>query len=239
MIDGILKHDNSFSAILIKEALPDWEKYLSHPFLLALADGSLDSQKYRYYMIQDYLYLGEYGKCFSLGIECGTDDEFHAVCDHYLNRIRNFELDVHRGAFDSLGITQEDLKHSVPSLENLGYTSYMLKECYEGGQEEILTAILACALSYEYIAHSIVAKMPSALDHPLYGDWFEQYDSENYAEENVVLCNLLDRLTKSCSEEKKEHLKEIFHTCSRFEQGFWNGAWSMTDEWGSTDQKDC
>ena len=34
-----------------------WDAYLEHPFVQGIADGTLDREKFRFYMIQDYLYL--------------------------------------------------------------------------------------------------------------------------------------------------------------------------------------
>ena len=110
MIQELMNRPDSFSAILLKESEPYWKHYLQHPFILALADGSLEQNLYRYYMIQDYLYLKEYGKCFEQGRKKGKDEEFRNVCSHYIRRISEFELEVHRGAFASLGIDQKQLK---------------------------------------------------------------------------------------------------------------------------------
>lgn len=226
--------DQSVSAVLLQQAEPYWNQYCAHPFVRALALGTLDQEKYLHYMIQDYMYLQEYGKCFALGMEKGKDPEFLKVCRHYLQRIGDFELEVHRGSFAALGITWQQLQNASPSLENLGYTSYMLMESMKGGQAEILTSILACACSYEFIARKMVQELPQALDHPLYGDWFAQYTSDNYHEENVQLCALLDHLSKDYDEAQKNRLLEIFMNCSFFEMGFWNGAWNMRDETGTS-----
>jgi len=230
VIEALRHKKDSFSARLLNDSIPYWNHYLRHPFLQKLANGTLSHDRYTGYMMQDYLYLKEYGRCFLLGMVKGTDPAFRAVCEHYLKRINNFELDVHRGAFEALGISKQDLERAVPSLENLGYTSYMLKVCLEGKQEEILISILACALSYEYIAHEIVKEKPEALNDPLYGSWFAQYDSADYAKENEDLCALLDDLTRELSKERLDALENIFETCSRFEMGFWNGAWQTGDE---------
>ena len=34
-----------------------WAGYNEKPFVKGIADGSLDHEKFKYYMIQDYLYL--------------------------------------------------------------------------------------------------------------------------------------------------------------------------------------
>ena len=44
-----------------------WAGYNEKPFVKGIADGSLDHDKFKYYMIQDYLYLLDYTKVFSIG----------------------------------------------------------------------------------------------------------------------------------------------------------------------------
>ena len=44
-----------------------WDGYNETPFVKGIADGSLDHEKFKYYMIQDYLYLLDYTKVFSIG----------------------------------------------------------------------------------------------------------------------------------------------------------------------------
>lgn len=39
-----------------------WQSYEKHPFLSGLFDGTLPIEKFRFYMIQDYLYLLDYAK---------------------------------------------------------------------------------------------------------------------------------------------------------------------------------
>ena len=46
-----------------------WDGYNETPFVKGIADGSLDHEKFKYYMIQDYLYLLDYTKVFSIGGE--------------------------------------------------------------------------------------------------------------------------------------------------------------------------
>ena len=35
-----------------------WEGYYRHPFVQGIQNGTLDRNKFRYYILQDYLYLG-------------------------------------------------------------------------------------------------------------------------------------------------------------------------------------
>ena len=44
-----------FTEKLLKEAMPIWEKYLDHPFIKEIGEGTLDKNKFREYLVQDYL----------------------------------------------------------------------------------------------------------------------------------------------------------------------------------------
>ena len=103
----------------------------------------------------------------------------------------------------------------------------MLRVAYEEGEIEILTAILSCAYSYEVIAKNIVKNNPSSIDHSLYGNWIKGYASDEYAKENVLLLDTLNRLSSHYTEQQIKHLVDIFIACSRYELAFWEMSWHM------------
>ena len=45
-----------------------WSEYYVHPFVKGIEDGTLDKEKFRYYIKQDYLYLMEYTKVLELAL---------------------------------------------------------------------------------------------------------------------------------------------------------------------------
>ena len=46
-----------FSERIYERAKALWPRYLTHPFVTEMADGTLPKEKFRCYMVQDYLYL--------------------------------------------------------------------------------------------------------------------------------------------------------------------------------------
>ena len=52
-----------------------WPQYLRHPFVTQMAEGTLPVEKFRYYMLQDYLYLRDYVKIFAAIIQKADDFE--------------------------------------------------------------------------------------------------------------------------------------------------------------------
>lgn len=205
-----------------------WDAYNEHPFVLGIQDGTLAQEKFRYYIIQDYLYLEEYAKVFALGIAKAKSPETISLFSKYVTLLTEGEMDIHRGYMGKFAVSREELEATPRALDNLSYTSYMLRVAYEEGEAEILAAILACAYSYEVIARKIVECNPAALDHPFYGDWVKGYADPHYGEANVLLLETTDRLTRHYTERQLRHLEDIFIACSRYELAFWELAWNMS-----------
>ena len=125
-----------------------WAEYHTHPFVRGIADGTLDEEKFRYYMVQDYLYLIDYAKVFAIGVAKARDPETMRLFAGYVHQILDGEMDIHKGYMQRLGIPLEEAERAPVALDNLSYTSYMLRVAYDEGPAEIAAAILSCALSY-------------------------------------------------------------------------------------------
>ena len=123
-----------------------WKSYNEHPFVKGIQDGSLAKDKFKYYIMQDYLYLKEYAKVFAIGVAKAKTLETANLFAKYI-AVMNGELDVHSGYMGKFNVSQEEIDDMKPSLDNLSYTSYMLRVAYEEGEVEILAAILSCAYS--------------------------------------------------------------------------------------------
>lgn len=202
-----------------------WDSYLAHPFVRGIADGCLDEDKFRYYLVQDYIYLMEYAKVFALGVVKARDMETMRLFANYVHQILDGEMDIHKGYMKRLGIALQDAESAKPALDNRSYTAYMLQIAFEEGPAEITAAILSCALSYEHIARRMLETNPDADQHPFYGEWVSGYANEGYHKANQELIALTERLTTDCSEQQLQHLEEIFMVCSQYEMAFWDMAW--------------
>ena len=210
---------------LIRESSDIWQSYHSHPFVTGMADGSLAIEKFRYYMIQDYLYLFDYARVFALGTAKASDPETMAIFAGYVNQILNGEMQIHRSYMKRLGITKQEAVEMPVSIASRSYTSYMLGVAWAEGPAEIAAAILSCAVSYEEIAQQMVERHPDCGEHEFYGEWIRGYADPGYHEHNEELKALTDMLTEGYTEEKIRHLSEIFRTCSLYELMFWDMGW--------------
>ena len=186
-----------------------WDAYNEHPFVLGIQNGTLERDKFRYYIMQDFLYLKDYAKTYAVGVAKAKSVETANLFAKYIN-VMNGELDVHKGYMGKFAVTQEEIDAMNDESE-----------------VEVLAAVLSCAYSYEVIAKKIVANRPESVDDPFYGDWIRGYASDEYAAGNVMLIETLDRLSAHYAEEQLRHLEDIFIACSRYEMAFWQMAWEM------------
>ena len=211
---------------LYKSVADIWQGYLEQPFVKGLGEGTLDAEKFRFYMIQDYRYLLQYAKVFAMGVVKTENEKLMERFSYMVYDVLNGEMNVHKAYMSRLGITEEEIANTKSALANQSYTSYMLDVAYKGGSLEILMAVLACAWSYQMIGEHH-ATIEGALEHPFYGEWVQGYSSKEYCETTQEIIDLVDALGKDVTKEQEAALTEIFVNCSRYEKAFWDMAYHM------------
>lgn len=218
----------TFTDRLHKSAASIWAGCHAHPFVRGIGDGSLDAERFRYFMIQDYLYLFEYAKVFALGVAKAKSPAHMRRFAKNVEATLNGEMTLHRAYMKRLGVDERDAEAAKPALANVSYTNYMLSVGFAGDVAVITAAILACSWSYAEIGLRL-NQIPGAAAHPLYGEWISGYCSDAYQEENNALIELMNTLAGGHSEQELAYLEEVFLNCSRYEAQFWDMAWRMED----------
>lgn len=103
-----------------------------HPFVTQMADGTLPPEKFRYYMLQDYLYLKDYVKIFAAIIQKADDFEQIRFLSGELADTIGETFRTHIPYMKRLGITEEEIRSARPHMDNNAYTHYMLWEAQTG-----------------------------------------------------------------------------------------------------------
>ena len=204
-----------------------WEEYYTHPFIMGMKDGTLPKEKFRFYLIQDYLYLLDYAKVFALGVVKSNEEYLMREFALQVNYILNGEMTIHNEYVRRLGINPEEFDTAKRRFATIGYTNYMLAVAHQESALEILVAILACSWSYKLIGENI-SGVSGAIDHPFYGAWIQGYSDDAYRQSNQTILDLVNRAGANVTPEQESHLIEIIRTCSRFEYHFWDMGWNMT-----------
>lgn len=212
-----------FSERLYEKLQPIWRQNHNHPFVQGMGDGTLEKEKFRFYMIQDYLYLIDYAKLFAIGAMKATDLQTMGKFAVLLDSTLNEEMSLHREYAKKFEISEKELEKAQPSPTTLAYTHYMLHVGQSGTLAELVAALLPCMWSYWEIGKELSEK-PGA-ENEFYREWIEMYSSEEFGELATWCINLFDSLTEDKSEAELEKLEEIFLNTTRFEYMFWDMAY--------------
>ena len=204
-----------------------WPRYLSHPFVMQMADGTLPMEKFRYYMLQDYLYLKDYVKIFAAISQKADDFEQIRFLSGELANTIGETFRTHLPYMQRLGVTEDEIRRARPHIDNSAYSHYMLCEAQAGDVLTGLVTLLNCSWSYAYIAQEMAARYPDALQNEHYGAWFAGYVSEEYRQTNQALIDRIDALGADIDEQTTQHLCEIFQTCCLFDLRFWDMVYAM------------
>src|SRR5690625_3745425 len=113
-----------FTDRLWKKVQPIWESYLEHPFVTGIGEGTLDEEKFKHYMKQDYVYLIEYSRIFALGSAKAQDLNTMQVFANLLHGTLNIEMELHREYAATFNISPEELENTKASATMTAYTSY-------------------------------------------------------------------------------------------------------------------
>lgn len=198
-----------------------WEACFNHPFVQEMGDGSLVLDSFKHWVKQDYVYLIEYARLFSIGTAKSPDLESMNSFAKGLEGILFMEMDLHRSYAKNFSISEDELETTEPSAINTAYTSYMLNKAQAGGVENVAAALLACSWSYSYIGLKL-AEIPGALEDENYGSWIEMYSSDEFTELNDNAMKLMNKLTEGKPERELVALEEIIVKTGYFEYMFWD-----------------
>lgn len=217
----------SFSQGLRAKAEKVWEAGYNHPFVQGIGQGTLDKESFKFYLLQDYLYLIEYAKVFALGaVKADTVEVMRHFSSSAYFTI-NGELGLHEEYMEKFGIAVEDVKKVRPSLFNSAYTANMLAQGQTGGLAEIIAAVFPCAWTYAEYGQRLKKDYADALDNNYYKSWIEMYSSQEFEDSFQWFYPTLDRLVENMSDEQKQRIEDIFIQSVEFEYLFWEMSYKQ------------
>ncbi|HOO38326.1 MAG TPA: TenA family protein [Deltaproteobacteria bacterium] len=204
------------------QAQPVWSRIMELPFVVELYDGSLPMDKFKAYILQDYTYLTDAIRNFSL-IASRVDS---VVVMKEIVEIAHLEATGEFKGYEEylgrLGYDLQDAAATEPLPVNVSYRSFLLAISATRTTAEALTAVLPCFWSY----HEIALFHRDALsrnENLTYRDWASVYVSDDYVKLLNKLKDLVDNLA---GQVPYERLKDVFLTASRYEYLYWDSVYT-------------
>jgi thiaminase (transcriptional activator TenA) len=215
-----------FSDQLRQTAADVWEAQLEHPFVCGIRDGTLDPERFRFYMCQDYLFLIEYGRLLALACARAPRLELMERFAELAQSILTTEMDLHRDYAAEWGISREALERERPHDVTRGYTDFLLRTAALGDFGELVAALLPCMWDYSELGQRLAQDQPTGDGR--YARWIEMYSGQEFANLARWCREVCDEAGAGAAEQGRRRMQDAFVTSSRYELAFWEQAWRGT-----------
>ena len=213
---------------LLKEKnLKNWLLYTKHDFVNLLSSDSLEEKYFLNYLIQDYLFLIQFSKAWSLAVLKSDTLEEMKIAANTVNDLINFEMELHIKLCASYNISKNDLESANEENENIAYTRYVLELGYSGDFLDLLSALAPCVLGYGEIGMN---GKNFKIKTPMYKKWIDTYSSDEYQDVCKNVANLIDQAfllrlgSDYVNTYKWNKVNKIFNKATLLEIDFWNMA---------------
>lgn len=212
----------AFSDDLLEHGSHVWEAQLDHPFVVELAEGTLDEDAFEHWVKQDYRYLLDYARLFSIAGGKARDE---ATMTHLLgvaHQVLDHEMELHREFAADYGISVEELERVEKAPTCVAYTSFLVRTAHEGSIAEIAGALYPCMQGYLDVAEHMA---DLATEEHRYTPFIEMYTSDEFREATDWCREFVDR----CGERypgEHEAMREAFLTSAKLEYRFWEMAYT-------------
>jgi len=213
-----------FSEMICKEVDPILKAQYNHPFVKGLADGTLDIDLFRFYMIQDTLYIVEYARTIALAATLITDVEEVINMLETAKETFKIETMLKTEYFDKLNITMKEAMQADLTPTTKAYVDHLMRYTRHGNLAEAMAAILPCGWIYVEIGRVFTEGKKIEDNHP-YKSWLKTYAVPELRDMVNWWFDILDRAVEGMPAHMTDHVKDIFMKSCRFEWMFWEMAW--------------
>jgi len=214
---------------LKSDAAADWDRYVRHPFVLGMGDGTLPKPAFQHYLVQDYLFLIEFARAYAIGVYKAPNAlemrkasaGMHAILD---------ETSLHLKLCAEWGLSQETVETTAEARATVAYTRFVQEAGLRGDMLDLVVALSPCVVGYAEIGTALAATATTLDSGNPYADWIREYAGDGY--QGVAQASLaqMDRLAAlSLTEARYPRLLETFRQAVRLEADFWQMGLDIAD----------
>jgi thiaminase/transcriptional activator TenA len=215
----------TYSSSLRREVDELWRAQLAHPFIRGVADGTLDHERFRHYVRQDYLFLVDYGRLLALASARAPRLLWQRRFAEVVVATLATEMDLHRELAAGWGIEAKELEAEQPTRTTRGYTDHLLRVATLGDYVELVSALLPCMWGYSWIGRELASEPPVARNP--YAAWIRMYASDDFAELAAWCRTVLDEASGGLGDDAAARGRDAFVESSRLELAFWDASWRL------------
>lgn len=192
------------------------------PFNRALASGTLPSEIFQGYIIQDAHYLEGFARALSLAAAKAPEPETVAQLAGSAAGAIAVERQLHAHYLGLFGISPDQFAATEISAACDHYVSFLLRMTGLGSFADGVAALLPCFWIYRDIGHEI-ARLATP-ENP-YAAWIATYSGEAFDESVQQMLALTDRLGTRADAPARDRMHQAFARSCWHEWRFWDSAY--------------
>jgi thiaminase/transcriptional activator TenA len=209
----------TFTADLWGSIEPIYAAILRHPFVTGLTDGTLPRESFRFYAVQDALYLREFARALSLAAARAPQDDWIVMFNEHAAEALRVERALHESFFRDFGLAPGDVAATPLAPTNLAYTSYLLAVAYAAPFHEAVAALLPCYWIYWEVGRALER---AGTPDPLYARWIGTYASKEFGGVVTAVIDATEQTAARLGAGERDMMRRHFVTTSRYEWMFWD-----------------
>ena len=202
-----------------------WDAQLEHPFIRGIGDGSLDVERFKHWVRQDYLFLTDYARMLSLAAARAPDLDAMTRLAELAHETLATEMSLHRAYAEEFGISAAELERERPAPTCRAYTDFLVRTAATGSFPELVGALLPCMWGFSEVG--LALKRGGQPAERRYRAWIDMYASSAFEALSEWCRELLDRVGAGLPQGELRAVEEAFITSARYEYLFWEMAWTL------------
>jgi len=193
------------------------------PFIEKLRTGTLEMEKFQYYLKQDSLYLEDFSRSLAMiGARLPNINDTHLFLGFSEGAIAA-EVGLHEAYFKAYAV--ESRGEMLPACHH--YTSYLKATVVTESVEVAMAAVLPCFWIYKEIGDYIYANRIEA-QNP-FSAWIDTYAGDEFGEGVRKAIDACNRYAEQASPETRKAMTQAFVYASQLEFDFWDAADQLRD----------
>ncbi len=194
---------------------------LEMTFIKELSTGTLDKDKFRFYIAQDALYLDHFGRTLAL-----IGSKAHLIEDAlaYMRFAENaivVENALHESYFKEFEISEKGILQPVCHH----YIHFTRSTAAFEPVEVAMAATLPCFWIYKEVGDYIL-NLEQQPGNP-YQSWIDLYGGEDFAAAVKKAIEICNKAAENTTPNIRTRMNEAFITASRLEFQFWQAAYDV------------
>lgn len=210
-----------------------WGDSFRHPFVLKLADGTLESDRFRFYQMQDARYLEAFADAAALLAVRSVAPVDKLWFLDAAKMALAVEADLHAGYGVTLGYNAEDIAALELTPNNRAYQDHMVATATRGSLLEGIAALTPCPWLYIALGQHLERTNGAPPDSHPYAAWLRMYADAGFNDYMRELLARLEQAAEGASESTRARAVDAFRASVRYEWMFWEQAYTRQQWPGS------